>query len=177
VNGQEDPGLFVVEGEAQLRYARACGQRAWTRDALLEQLLAALAPTVKVASPLLVRLALSDTLAEMSRTEPWLAGASARGGRAWAEVVTVALASLAEAHAMGWLDASRPKAVRDSRARVVLAAGQLLDARLGRAGLVAPAAREEVVAHAIVVTPPESLALALGTGTIVATGMASWRPA
>jgi ATP-dependent helicase/nuclease subunit B len=173
--------LLVVEGEAEVRYAWERGKLAVTRDGLYARLLAALAPDVSLASPLVARLVLSDVLLELAATEAWLGALAGRGGRAWIDLGSAFLVSLTEARGCLWcgpltreLD---PDLLEDPRARGLFAAGRALDKALGRMGLVDPGAMAEVVARALAHAPMDRIVSSLDARTVIATGIASWLPA
>jgi ATP-dependent helicase/nuclease subunit B len=178
VNDAGEATLLVVESEAQVRYAHECGKRALTRDSLAERLLASLAPTIALASDLVVRRALSEALEHLAEAEGWLATFMERGGRAWADLVGAVMDSLREAHEMTWLGSvtRAPSVAKDARARVVFAAGERLDRELARHGLGDPGARDALVTEALAVADPANIVRALGSRRVVATGIASWGP-
>jgi ATP-dependent helicase/nuclease subunit B len=171
--------LLVVASEAAVRYAEEGGKRAMTRDALCACLLSKLAPEAAFASPLVLRLALSEILGELAKAEAWLGVLAARGGLAWDSFVSAALASLIEVRRMAWFGplTTEDQVAQDSRARVLLASASALDAKLGRVGLLDPSAREEVVTRAVGSASTEAVVAALGARRILATGIASWWPA
>jgi RecB family exonuclease len=171
--------LAVVEGEAAVRYERDCGRSAVTREELFGRLFSVLLPGVALASPIDVRVVLSDTLTELGGSEPWLGALASRGGRAWLEFVAVAYESLVEARRMSWLGspATGRSVAGDLRASVLVRASRLLDTELARRGLVDPSSREELIARALLGASLETVVATLGTRRVLATGMASWRPA
>src|SRR5580658_1218673 len=145
--------LHVVDKDAEVRLAWERGERAVTRDSLNALLLSALAPEVVLATPLHVRLVLSDVLEELGTTEAWLGVFAARGGHAWVELVSAVLVSLTEARRWSLCspvaEGDDAGTLEDPRARILFTAGRALDATLGRHGLVDPTAVSDVVARAL----------------------------
>jgi ATP-dependent helicase/nuclease subunit B len=170
--------LLVVPGEAQVRYARQNGKHATTRDAFYASLFAALCPGWSLASPLVVRLAVSETLHELSEREPGLERYQARGGNAWEELVTSVVTSIAEAHRMGWLPVAEVERLKlDWRARLVAAVMDLLERRWTQASLAHPAQREGRIAQALPSAVPDSLRALLGDDSVLLTGVHDLWPA
>jgi hypothetical protein len=183
--------LIVVEGDAAVRHCWERGKLAVTRDGLYARLLSALAPLVSLADPAVVRLALSDVLAELGAAEAWLGVLAARGGRAWIDLVSAVFVSLGEARRHLWFgpQVGDPGVLEDPRARILFAAGRRLDEALERLGQVDPANTAEIVASALGRASADEIVLALdakdGTAppergqhlNVVATGIASWLPA
>ncbi len=159
------------------RGAHARGEAVETRSALRARLLAALAPSVVLATSTEVRVALAEVMPEVASDDALLAPIARDAGAAWlrtVDAVDVALGALrAAAVDEATLAMQAPRAIA-GRVRMLEHAMRALDALLARGDRVDGRRAGTLLARAIADCDPERVRDVLGAERAVATWILTW---
>ena len=169
----------IVQSERQVERLAREGTVAETRSTLARRLFQTLAPDVELASPELTRLALDVALEASARQDPLLAPLARLGGGAWMRTVDALDAALGALRAAGVTTealtaVAQTAGIAGARARTLAAAMAALDETLARAALVDGRVLGTRLARLLGKAEPDAIALAVGTGRVVARGVLTW---
>jgi hypothetical protein len=163
--------LVVVPTERQVELCALGGERAETRAALRERLLAVLAPDVAFAPPGATRAVLDDVMPRLAQGDGRFVRVQELGGVAWLRLVDAVEESIVLLRGSG-VTAGRAEAIAEIS--VVGRAMRAVDERLARRGLVDPGRAAEIAADVAMRATPDRVRAAIGADALVARWLLRW---